>query len=156
MFFCGHFAKSIGLGPCLSILSVYCELVCLLGLLAEFDEGFRCGAYRTFPMACYDMKHYQPAASPAPSYRTSHCFITLPAQVWDSSLTDLLYVWKQPTVDKPETTHLDFVRGVAFNVPASGELQLCAGCSSGDVQVGLVEVPLPCAYLIICFLNALS
>lgn len=66
------------------------------------------------------------------------CPVTFSAQVWDSSLADLLYVWKiPPRTESPEAIHLDFVRGVAFNVPASGEIQLCAGCSSGDVQVSL-------------------
>eukprot|EP00877_Chromochloris_zofingiensis_P008531 jgi/Chrzof1/3931/Cz13g13240.t1 len=56
-------------------------------------------------------------------------------QVWDDTGSNLLYVWKLPATDNPAAKCADFVRGISFNVSADGDVQLCAGCSSGAIQV---------------------
>lgn len=59
----------------------------------------------------------------------------LDMQVWDDTGSNLLYVWKLPATDNPAAKCADFVRGISFNVSADGDVQLCAGCSSGAIQV---------------------
>lgn len=59
-----------------------------------------------------------------------------PAQVWDPFSMSLVYVWNQPSSAPPAKDHIDFVRGATSNVSADGEVQLCVGCSNGDIQVG--------------------
>lgn len=60
--------------------------------------------------------------------------LLLYTQVWDDAGVNLLYVWKVPK-SPAVSSHADFVRGVAFNMSAEGGVQLCAGCSSGLIQV---------------------
>lgn len=59
----------------------------------------------------------------------------LPPQVWDALQNNLLYVWKLPRSEVPSTHHTDFVSSLCFNLAADGSVQLCAGCSSGVIQV---------------------
>lgn len=56
-------------------------------------------------------------------------------QVWDAVHNNLLYVWKLPRSEVPSPHHADFVSSLCFNMAADGSVQLCAGCSSGVIQV---------------------
>ncbi|KAF6263935.1 WD40-repeat-containing domain protein [Scenedesmus sp. NREL 46B-D3] len=56
-------------------------------------------------------------------------------QVWDDTGANLLYVWKLPRSQPASTQHADFVRGLCFTVSEAGGVLLCAGCSSGTIQV---------------------
>ncbi|WIA13891.1 hypothetical protein OEZ85_002463 [Tetradesmus obliquus] len=56
-------------------------------------------------------------------------------KVWDETGANLLYVWKLPRSEPASTQHADFVRGLCFTVSEAGGVLLCAGCSSGNIQV---------------------
>jgi hypothetical protein len=63
-------------------------------------------------------------------------FVVILLQVWDALQNNLLYVWKLPRSEGPSPHHADFVSSLCFNLAADGSVQLCAGCSSGVIQVG--------------------
>lgn len=56
-------------------------------------------------------------------------------QVLDAAQNNLLFVWKLPRSELPSPHHADFVSSLCFNLAADGSVQLCAGCSSGAIQV---------------------
>lgn len=57
-------------------------------------------------------------------------------QVWDSTGTQLLYHWRLPAGQQPESaTTASFARGVCSNITADGTVQICVGFSTGDVYV---------------------
>jgi hypothetical protein len=62
----------------------------------------------------------------------AHCGLL---QVWDAVQSNLLYVWELPRSEVPSPHHADFVSSLCFNLAADGSTQLCAGCSSGVIQV---------------------
>lgn len=84
-------------------------------------------------------------------------------QVWDEPTSALLYSWSLNSsstsssnhstgrgsplagvaalaVQPAPQRHTAFVRGIAFNVSADGEVQLCVGTSSGSIKVCLCGV----------------
>lgn len=68
-------------------------------------------------------------------HNVSVCGSGLLLQVLDAAQNNLLYVWKLPRSEVPSPHHADFVSSVCFNLDADGSVQLCAGCSSGAIQV---------------------
>lgn len=66
-----------------------------------------------------------------------HCWLL---QVWDAVQNNLLYVWKLPRSEVASPHHADFVSSLCFNLAADGSTQLCAGCSSGVIQVRIQDV----------------
>lgn len=68
-------------------------------------------------------------------HNVSVCGSGLLLQVLDAAQNNLLYVWKLPRSEVPSPHHADFVSSLCFNLAADGSVQLCAGCSSGAIQV---------------------
>jgi hypothetical protein len=55
--------------------------------------------------------------------------------VWDGAGKAQLFAWRLPRSEVPSRHHADFVCSLTFNLAGDGSAQLCAGCSSGAIQV---------------------
>jgi hypothetical protein len=79
-----------------------------------------------------------PAAAPRQLRRTAPPHPRLrPPQIWDGSGSALLYHWRLPSGQHPESSGTaSYARGVCSNIAADGSVQICVGFSTGEPLQG--------------------